>query len=88
VKSSDEGHLVIDSGSEIKLRVWGGWHIASTSLPARTEVVIGLQPSELTTVTITATTRTVGVKSGIKGKYKARFDDIVSGIAATLVTAD
>ena len=84
VKSNNPGHVVIESGSELKLRVWGGLHIASTSLPARTEVVIALHPAAETTVTITSTTRTVGVKTGIKGKYKARFDEIVSGLASDL----
>ena len=83
VKSNNPGHVVIESGSELKLRVWGGLHIASTSLPARTEVVIELQSAN-PTVTITSTTRTVGVKTGIKGKYKAHFDEIVSGVASAL----
>src|SRR5438309_10643601 len=84
VKSNNPGHVVIETGSELKLRVWGGLHIASTSLPARTEVVIELQSGAKSTVTITSTTRTVGVKTGIKGKYKARFDEIVSGLASAL----
>jgi hypothetical protein len=86
VKSNNPGHLVVETGSELRLRVWGGWHIASTSLPARTEVAIELQPRAHNAVTITSTTRTVGIKTGIKGKYKARFDEIVNGVASSLTT--
>jgi hypothetical protein len=86
VKVDTPGRFSIDTGSELKLRLWGGLLIAPTSLPTRTEVTIRRRPGEQSEVTITSATRTVGIKTGMKARYKARFDEIVSGVAAALTS--
>ncbi|MGZ4691686.1 MAG: hypothetical protein ACXVKA_02695 [Acidimicrobiia bacterium] len=74
--------LVIETGSQAKMRLLGGAFIAASSLPART--IVTMAPSAAgTDVTLSADDAVgFGLKTGMKGKYEKWLAEIVAGVQA------
>jgi hypothetical protein len=85
VVARSDARLEARSGSQVKLRVLGGAFIAPSSLPVRVVVDAAATPrgSELTVTAADAIG--FGLKTGMKGKYTGRLDEIVSGLRAAAV---
>ena len=84
VAEDDAGRIVIETGSELKMRLLGGFFIASSSLPTRTEITTERANANIQ-VTIAAATRSFGLKTGMRGRYEGRLSEIVSGVASALM---
>jgi hypothetical protein len=84
VVGSDDGTIVVKSGSQMKMRLIGGAFIAGSSLPAITRVTLTAN-GPATDVTVTAEDAVgFGMKTGMKGKYLAWLGEITSGLRAAL----
>lgn len=82
VVTHEPGHLVVASGSQVKLRLIGGAFIAPSSLPVRT-VVDATATASGSELTVTATDAIgFGLKTGMKKKYERWLGEIVSGLRA------
>jgi hypothetical protein len=67
----------------MKMRLLGGFFIAPSSLPIRTEIRTD-QTNASTVVTIVAATRSFGLKTGMRARYEARLSEIVNGVASVV----
>jgi hypothetical protein len=84
VVGSDDGTLVVKSGSQVKMRVIGGAFIAASSLPTVTRVTLTANGAT-TDVTVTAEDAVgFGMKTGMKGKYLGWLGEITAGLRAAL----
>ncbi len=84
VTQDDAGRIVVETGSELKMRLLGGFFIAPSSLPTRTAITTE-RANVNAHVTIAAGTRSFGLKAGMRARYEERLSEIVGGIAAALM---
>jgi hypothetical protein len=84
VVTDTPNRLEVKSGSQAKMRLLGGWFIAGSSLPTRTEVAMKPTHASTEVIVTAAEAAGIGFMWGMEGKYAQRAAEIVTGIRSAL----